>query len=476
MAMPPRRRDAAALAGAVLLGLLAGSAAAQQPTPFLAPDGTRFLLAPDPTAVAVHWAVASPGDAAHDPAGREGLASTLVRASLQGTWRTGSRDPGREREAMMWLDEAWQRLLRNGSDTVAAEDVRRWDEQARELADPQAFQRRLAAAPAWRPETRELGPANVLALTTTRAGIAAVAALLVERREDCALRNLPRTWLQTLQERNLARAADPQRALRAELVALTLPGTPAARTVNVPESGLPPRDLAAATWALTQHPTSTVHALIGDFDLDATRAILARAFAATKLPTPARAAVQPPQPLAGIRRSTVRGVAAPAVAVGWLLPPLADDETLAAACAWLGHGADGFLVRRLRQTRGDGCRIRVTAPWPALVGEPTLLVVVVTDPRSLTGLADDLLTACRAAVDAAPPPAELDDVQRERVHRWLERDRDPRDQAIELAAHALAWPRQTARLGAPVAPPPAAVHTLLRAALTRPAAVVEGAP
>jgi hypothetical protein len=477
MAMPPRRLDPSAFAGCLLAAMLAaGTADAQQTIPFLAPDGTRFLLAPDPTAVAVHWAIASPGDAAHDPAGNEGLAATLVRSSLLGTWRTGSRDAAREREAVMWLDEAWQRMLRDTGDTVAIEDVKRWDEQARELADAPAFARRVAAAPAWRLHAQELGAANVVTLATTRSAIGAVASLLVERREDCAMRDLPRAWLRTLQEQTRANAAESLRAVRAELVALALPGTDAARATSTPGPGLPPRDVAAATWASTQHPTATVHVLIGDFDVDETRAALARAFTTTQLPPTTRPAAPAPQPLAGMRRSTVRGVASPAVAIAWPLPPLDDDAALSAACDWLADGPNGFLTRRLRQARGDGCRVSVAAPWPALVGEPTLLVVEVVDPRNRTGLVDDVLAACAAAADTPPTPAEVDDVRRAGVRRWLERNRDPSAQAAALAAHALTWPRQPASAGPPLAPAPTAIHALLRTTLTRAPAIVEGTP
>jgi hypothetical protein len=469
--MRPRRPEAA-----LLTALLAALLPAQAPAPFTAPDGTRFLLAPDPSAVAVHWAVASPSDAAHDPPSHEGLSLTLVQTSLLGTWHTGSRDHEREHEALMWLDEAWQRMLRDPRDATAADDVKRWDEQARELADPRAFLRRIAAAPAWRPEVQSIGPTTVLTLSTTRAGIAAVAAMLVERREDQAMRDLPRTWLRTLEERNRVHAGDPHRAMRAELVALTLAGTPAERAARLPDPALPPRDVAAATWALTQHPSATVHVLLGDFDLAATRATLARTFAATLLPLPPQTPGIAPQPLAGVRRSSVRGVATPAVAVGWLLPLLANGDTLAAACGWLADGDDGALVRRLRQTRGNDCRVTVSAPWPELAGETTLLVVEAADPKGLAGLADDVLAACRDLAASPPPAAELDTAHRARLRRWLAGNRDPRAQAAAVAAQAVAWPKQPASLAAPATPTPAAVHELLRTVLTRQAAVVEGTP
>ena len=64
--MRRRWRDLVA-ASVAALTLAAASSAQADATPFVAPDGSRFLLYPDPTATAVHWAVASPIDLAQDP-------------------------------------------------------------------------------------------------------------------------------------------------------------------------------------------------------------------------------------------------------------------------------------------------------------------------------------------------------------------------------------------------------------------------
>lgn len=478
MAMPRLRRDAGLALAATAL-LTAAGAIAQQPavTAFTAPDGTRFLLAPEPGAATVQWAVATPIDLAHDPLGHEGLAWAVAQSSLLGTWRIGSLDVERERQTVLWLDEAWQRMLRDPRDQGAADDVRRWDEQARELADPQAFVRRLAGAPAWRPTIAAMGPAAVLTLSTTRAGIPAVAALLFERREDQALRDLPRTWLRTCQERGLALAADGRRALRGELLALTMPEHPAVRAVEPASPGLPPRDLALATWQATQRPEHTVHVLIGDFDAAAAQTALAAAFATTNLPASPTRRPQRPRALAGTRRSTVAGLAVPTVALAWQLPAtIADGDALATAGRWLADDGGGFLARTLRPKFAGELRLRVTSPWPAMVDEPTLLVVEAEAPAGIAGLADALLAACREATATPPTADELAAAHRSRQRAWHAQGGDGRARAAAAAAAALASPREPVRLDGPGPATSAAVHELLRAVFAAPPAIVEGSP
>lgn len=470
-----RDRATATAAAAALLTVAAAGQEPTAPTPFTAPDGTRFLLVADPAAAVVHWAVASPADAAHDPAGHEGLAWTLARASLHGTWRLGSHDPAREREAILWLDEAWLRLLRDPRDTVAAEDVKRWDEQARELRDARAWLRALAAAPAWRPELLARDGAAVLALTTTRAGLPEVARLLVERREDQALRDLPREWLATFQERGRTHVADALRNVRAELLALTMPDHPSARAVEPPNPAPPPRELALETWAVTQAPARTVHVLVGDLDVAEATAALGAAFARSALVAPAAPAAPTPRPLAGVRRSSVAGVPTPTVALAWPLPDAIDGETLAATLDWLG-GDDGELTRRLRAAGKPGARLQLTAPWPPAADGRALLAVEATDADGIAGLADAVIAAAKAAASAPPKDDELGRVHAARLRAWRAANPDARAAAATAAATRLAWPSQPFRFGPPPTPTAAAVHACVMRMFATPPAVVEGTP
>lgn len=474
--MPRRWRDRATTAAAALLltAHVVGQAA-PAPVAYTAPDGSRFLLVADPSASVVHWAVASPIDAAFDPAGHEGLAWTIARASLHGTWRIGSHDVAREQESLLWLDEAWLRMLRDPRDTVAAEDVRRWDEQARELCDKRAWLRALAAAPAWQPQIVARDGAAVLSLTTTRDALPAVARLLVERREDQALRDLPRGWLETFQERGRAHIADAMRGVRIELLALTLPGHPSARAFEPPNPAPPSREQAAKAWAATQAPGRAVHVLVGDLDVAETRTALAAAFARSDLVAPPAPTVPSPRPLAGTRRSQVTGVSAPLVALAWPLPAQLDGDTAATTAQWLA-GDDGEIVRRLRAAGRATARVAVTAPWPAAVDGRTLLMLEATDPAGIDGLADALVAVCAALAAAAPTDADLARTHDVRLRAWRAANPDARSAAATAAVTHLAWPAQDFRFGAPRPPAAAAVQACLQQVFRAPAAIVEARP
>jgi hypothetical protein len=470
-----RRWRERAAATAVALTLAAAAAAQADATPFTAPDGSRFLLCPDPTAAAVHWAVASPIDLAQDPPGHEGLAGTVARASLHGTWRIGSHDAAREKEALLWLEEAWLRMLRDPRDAVAADDVKRWDDAARELADRRAWLRALAAAPAWQPELTAVGGAAVLTVTTTRAALPEVARLLVERREDVALRELPRAWMETFQARGRAHVADGRRGVRAELLALTMPDQPGSRAVEAPNPAPPTREQATACWAASQHPTRVRHVLVGDFDVAAAQATLAAAFARSDLVAPSTPSNARPRPLAGVRRSSVAGVPTPVVALAWPLPDGLDGDTLAATLLWLG-GDDGAITRRVRADGRATARVTLTGPWPSAPDGLGLLVVEATDPSGQAGLGDAVLAACRAAIAAPPTAADIGRIERARVRGWQASNGDARAQAAAAAARWLTWPSQPPRLGPPPAPDAKLLLDCAQRLCGAPPAIVEGAP
>lgn len=473
--MPRPWRDRAATAAATAL-LLTGAAAGQASTvAFTAPDGSRFLLVADPSAALVHWAVASPIDAAYDPAGHEGLAWTVARASLLGTWRIGSHDVAREQQALLWLDEAWLRMLRDPRDAVAAEDVKRWDEQARELCDKRAWLRALAAAPAWQPRIDAQDGAAVLSLTTTRAALPEVARLLVERREDQALRDLPRGWLETFQQRGRAHIADATRLVRVELLALTMPGHPSARAFEPPNPVPPSREQAATAWAATQAPGRVTHVIVGDLDLAEAKSALAAAFDRSDLVAPPAPRAPAPRALAGVRRSEVAGLPTPMVALAWALPAEADADTVATTAQWLA-GEDGELVRRLRAAGRAGARVTLTAPWPAALDGRTLLIVEATDPAGTAGLADAVIAACAAAADAAPAAADLARAHDARTRAWRAANPDARSAAATAAVTQLAWPALPFRFGAPTPPAAAAVQACLQQLFRAPAAIVEAKP
>ena len=73
--------------------------------------------------------------------------------------------------------------------------VHRRGSDAAELGDARTFRRVLAALPAHRVELLERGGVAVFTLTTIEPALEAVARMVLERREDQALRGLARAWL-----------------------------------------------------------------------------------------------------------------------------------------------------------------------------------------------------------------------------------------------------------------------------------------
>lgn len=471
--MARRLPDAGRAALAALL-CLAAAAAQAAPTTFRTPDGSRFVLIPDPSIPQVHWALASPCDASSEPPGYEGLAWATAQVSLHGTWRSGSRDAEQERAALARLDEAWQRLMRDTHDPAAAANVRRRDEEARAFADLTVFPRLLAAAPVHRPEVLARGPVAVLVLTTLPAAIGEVGRLLVERREQQPLRELPRAWLQVYAERTQQYVADARRPVRTEVLALTMPDLPAARSLEPPATGSPTREQAFAVWAATQHPDRTVHVLLGDFDAAAVRKVLEATFAATALPATPAPPAPAPRPLAGARRSAVDGVAVPMVALAWVLPPIADPFVLATAVRHLADGPDSWLGQELHRRGRTSTTVRGTAPWPPTPGGQSLLLVEATDPAGVAGVADVLLAACKAAAAKEPEAAALQAVTASLQRQWREAHSEPRQLAAEIAANALAWPLQAPATEWPEAVAPKAIAELLARTFAGHPVIVEG--
>ncbi len=476
--MAPRRCDRLAAVAPLLAALLATLPLSAQAAPlrFEAPDGTPFVLIADASVPQVHWAIASPLDVADEPPGFEGLAWTTLRMSLFGTWTFGSLDVAKERDALAQLDAAWQQLLREPGDPKGLDTLRQRDERATALADLTAFPRVLATAPAYQPEVLQRGSAGVFVLTTLPRAIGDVARLLVDRRDQQALRELPRTWLTTYTERSRLFALDRARAVHAEVIALSMPDHPASRIAEPPSSAAPQRAQAQAVWNATQRPERTVHVLVGDFDANAVKTVLVEAFGKCSLPPapPPRAATL--RPLAGARRSTVNGVATPTLAIGWILPAVDDRFALAAALQWLAGGSDSVLGRELQRLGRTGAEVRATAPWPGGLDGAGLFMLEVRDPGGVNGLADTLLAACRAAAAKLPDAESLQTVNAGLQREWRQRNREPRLAIVEAAAQALYWPRQPVVVEWPEQIDGKAVQAVLARTFAGHPAIVEGTP
>lgn len=472
-----RRPDGRRFAALAALLACAGVLPAQQPaapTTFAAPDGTRFVLVPDPDAAQVQWAIATPADPVDEPPGLEGLAAVVVQASLSGTWRTGSVDAARERAALAALEKAWQDLFAKPGDPQGMQRVQECERAARDLADTAAFERALAELPAHRPEVVAEDGVTILVLTTLPEAIGAVAGRLVERREEQALRDLGAVFVKQVAARQNLYDADPAGAVHAELLALALPNQPTTRAAVRPAGGMPTRAQALQVWQTTQRPERTVHVLTGPIDVPRARAALMQAFAATSLPPWTPPGGLPPQPLQSLRRSTVTSPGTPRLAFGWVLPPDLDPVVLTAAARWLADGADSVLGRALAKAGHPGATVRVRAPWPPTTGGRGLLLVDVADAAGVADLDDVVLRTCRREFAGVPTPAELQAVRDAQGREWTKVLDDPRWLARELALAAVRWPSQPPRLAPPAPPKPELVTQLLALVFAGQPVVVEG--
>ena len=164
------------------------------PIPFTSPDGSRFILVPDSRMPLVHWAIAT---LAHDPPGFAGLSAATMLAALGGTWQSGSRDPERERQALADLDAAFHAWLGNRGDAAATAELVRLSTAAEQLGDPAAHRRVLASVPVHLPEVFDRPPVCIYVTTTVPGALPEVAQLLLERREQTALRDIQSIWAQT---------------------------------------------------------------------------------------------------------------------------------------------------------------------------------------------------------------------------------------------------------------------------------------
>lgn len=453
----------------------AAPAAAGGLVTFTAPDGTRFLLLPLPGQRQLTWTVATPIHPELEPLGLEGLAMATATASMNGTWLTGSRDAAREQQAFRDQEQAWQELVANPADANRQQRAIASDAVVASLSDRAAFRQALQQLPTHAPTLLPKDGLCLLQFTTIAAAIPAVAALLVERREQQALREIGRAWTQEVVRRQAVFDADPTAAVRTELLALAMPNHPASRWLDRPSRALPTRGEAFAAWNATQHPSNCVHILVGGLDPAAARTVLSASFQRTALPAPAAAALPPLRAPQAVRRATVRGTRQPMVALAFVLPEIQDPLLLEIACRWLGNGANSAVARGLSNQQVP-LTVRCQAPWPPQRYGRSLLVLEVLGLQTKDDHGTLVLTACRNALQQPPTSAQLAPLLLQLQISSQATANDSRWLGTELARQTFLWPQLPPRLVAAEQVDPNAVQNLLRSILAGQPVVVEGRP
>ncbi|MBK8979397.1 MAG: hypothetical protein IPM29_26155 [Planctomycetes bacterium] len=420
------------LAVALALPAVAGAALAQAPGTaplearwFETPDGSRFLLAPDPAAAAgapgttplVHWAVVTPSGPAEDPQGLDGLSRAVVRASLNGTVARGSIDWRAELDALRALDTlevelAARRGDGDGPDADGMPALLQRTEAARRtaaaLADRLAWRRAVLDAPAVDLELRDTPRATVLAITTRADALPRIARALWDRRENAVLRGL-REEFAACRAKLATRGHESWReAARREVLGLAFLGEPGARSPAERPAGFTRGD-AVALWRAIVQPARTTHVLTGSFHRDEVERLLTVAFGATTLPrVPPPSAPTPGR--AQARRSRITTDGPIGAAVGIPLPDGLRTEQIESIARWLAGGDTSQLAVGLRARGFVDPSVDFVLPFPQ-TARPGLLLVEFLAPelRSAAGAADVTpATALTEVVDAAlaeAPPA-----------------------------------------------------------------------
>jgi len=442
---------------------------------FTTADGTRFLLLPLPGQRQLTWTIATPTHPEFEPIGLEGLAAATAEAGMNGTWRTGSRDASREQQAFRDQELAWQELVANPADAARQQRAIASDAVVASLSDPAAFQRALQELPTHEPRLQHKDGLCLLQMTTIAAAVPALAALLVERREQQALRELGRAWTREVVRRQAAIDAEPTAAVRTELLALALPNHPASRWLDRPSRAVPTRTEAFTAWAATQHPSRSVHVLVGGFEPAAVRTALSASFQSTALPTPTATPNLPLRAPQAVRRATVRGTKQPVVALAFVLPEIKDPVLLELAARWLGNGPTSAVARGLPPQQG-ALTVRCQAPWPPLRYGRSLLVLEVTGLQTKDDAGNQVLAACREALKQPATAAQLTPLLLQMQRSFLSTANDPRWLGAELARQTFLWPQLPPRLTTPEQVDPRALQELLRSILATQPVVVEGRP
>jgi len=417
------------------------------------PDGSRVVLIPTGSRV-VEWVLATPCGPLEDEAGMEGLAVAVLRDSLNGTRTIGSADAIREQRVAEELAEVKTRiadaLLRRNA--PAPEDTSRLaalQAEAVQLRDPAAWRRLVCGAPATEPRLRIDEDVATLALTTEARGIRGVAELLRQRREEAALYGADDRFAELVVRRTSAWNRDPIAPLRAEAAALAFGGNPVGRLAGAP----PPARVASraqirAVWERTQHPSRSVHVLVGGFDPETVARTLREVFAQTRLPRPAAPIPTPLRPSAA-RIATLDGATTAAMAVVLPLPPT-RAEVLEMARHWLAEDGGRSLRRRITGAGLEQFRLEFEAPYPAALGardrRACAFVAVQTLPadpksRNLAAVREAVKKALKACA-RAPATKTHEALERQAAHRH-ERERANETVLARTVATELATGRST---------------------------------
>ncbi len=421
-----------------ILGLAATIPAQATPQALIAPDGSRFLLLAHGGPPLIHWAVVSPAGDLVDPPAYPGLSFAVARASLNGTDTVGTRSWKDERKALTRIATLESEIetevvrTREVPQQLVAE-LSRAQAQLAALRDEGAWLNEIRIAPAIDVRQREYPDAVLFSLTTTPEGIARVAWLLMDRRENTRLRSLKEVYAEVVAQRE-----DDNRSMRARLHAEVLDLAFYGLGPRNPQAGIRPDPATAMQlYRSTQNPSATFHVITGGFDMEEMRKFLRRQFNVTNLDsTPAP---RPrPRDFSRERTSTITGGSRAAVALGIKVPPGLDSNDVEIFAEWLAGGDQSALAIALRASNQLDLIVSVRTPFPTSA-QPGLILVEVwegTNPdisRKPNSILAGVRTALEKVIKRGPGYKQARPAYDRLMHRQEILRSDPRRLAEWLA-------------------------------------------
>lgn len=399
-------------------------------------DGSRFLLVPTAAAPVIHWITAIPAGDLIDPPEHPGLSHAIARSTLSGSDSVGTANWAEEHKAQTQLDALMRDVtMMLASGQMPTEEMARKVTQLKgridRLQEPRGWERQLRAAPSTEFEVREFPNAVVTGVTTTRTGVATVARLLMDRRENSILRDLQAQYNALLAERAGRSATDSER-VREEIIDLAFYGARARISVTVPTVD---KERAREIYRKMYSPAATFQVITGGFDLAEMRRFLQRQFTQTSLPM----WVPPTRDIrrdSKMRVSTLSNGSRRGIAIGIRTDASITANQLRVLGEWFGGGPTSMLARQFSRAGIVGVECRATAPFPPGANPGVLLIEAWTSPEPRLATDADLLEPLRRALAESVNRISYPDVDRARTRAMGARNRerfDPRHLAFWLA-------------------------------------------
>lgn len=339
------------------------------PERVMTPDGSVFVLLKRPSRGIVWWASFIRMGAKHESAAQMGLAEACARSSLAGTTTHGTSAPAAESEARENLDKLRSALHEgqlagraDGGLAAVRKDIEDALARVRNLSNPFAFRRILSGIPATPPKITCSADGYLLEASLPSDRLDDFAILMFGRRKDAMLRGY-HDELARIRQRLRAESEAPGAMHRRALCLAALEVDPLRRVLLAPNPGAPHVTRASALQFYRKHHRGvrTTTVLVGDFDPESVKAMLAKTFVDARGASGPRRefAIEPAQ---NGPRSRVLNSSEARLLWAWRPPADARPDALRVLATWLERRLESEFVRE----RALASWVRVSPRFPSL--------------------------------------------------------------------------------------------------------------